>query len=134
MNAPTERDTIAAAIAILWDGYYGETHLRSVNGVGTRFADDSAGAKRIVLEATRWLLDRDLVRLHSIDRTRLPADIEIPWTGSAPEQIARLDSVYTNEAADYRSWAYACWFVNTEAGDALAEANPPEPWTDDDDD
>lgn len=132
-RGPADRDTTALAVAILWDGHYNTTYLRSVNGAGSYFAVEPAEIKRRVLEATRWLLERDLVRLYSVDTSRPPEEVRIPWTGSPDEQIARLAAIYSNESADWEEWGFACWFQNTEAGNALAEANPPEPWTDDDD-
>jgi hypothetical protein len=120
------------AVAILWDGYYAETFLASVNGVGTGFAASPREVKQHVLEAVRWLLDRGLVTLFSVDKRRAPDAAEVPWNGTVEEQLARLDAVYTIEAEDWHEWAYACWFANTEAGDALAERYPPEPWSDDD--
>jgi hypothetical protein len=120
------------ALAILWDGYYSPTYLGSVNGQASEFAEDPAEIKREVVEATGWLLDRGLVSLYSVDNTRSPEDVRIRWVGNTAEQRARLERVYTPDAPDWRDWWYECWFQNTEAGDALAAANPPEPWSDDD--
>jgi hypothetical protein len=120
------------AVAILWDGYYNTTHLRSVNGVGTDFASSPAEVKKLVLSATAWLLEHGLITLFSVDMTRPSGEHEIPWQGTVAEQIARLEAVYTNDVEDWHEWGYSCWFANTEAGDALAEQYPPEPWSDDD--
>ena len=122
------------ALAILWDGYYSSTYLGSVHGQASDFAEDPAEVKRRVIDATGWLLDRGLLRLYSVDNTRSPDDVRVPWIGTTAEQLAQLDAVYTYDAEDWHDWWYSCWFQNAEAGDALAEANPPEPWTDHDDD
>jgi len=114
------------AIAILWDGYAAENYLDSVDGVGSRFAGTRAEVKRQVLLAVRWLLERDLVRLFSIDTRRAADDVKIPWDGTTDELIARLDAVYTNEVEDWHQWGYSCWFANTEAGDELARCYPPD--------
>lgn len=129
----TEPAPSPAALAILWDGYHSETFLRSIDQAVSFVASSPAETRRLVLESTGWLLDRALIELHSIDRRLAPGDIEIPWTGATADQLARLDSVYTDEAHGRLTWWFACWFRNTAAGDALAERHPPAPWTDDDD-
>lgn len=129
----TETHPSPTALALLWDGYYAPTYLGSVNGQASDFADDPGDLKRRVIEAAGWLLDRGLIGLYSVDTSRRPGDERIPWTGTTAEKLARLDSVYTYDAADWHDWWYSCWFENTEAGDALAEQHPPAPWTDDDD-
>jgi hypothetical protein len=128
---PIAPDPLTAAI--LWDGYNGDNYLGSVNAVGMRFAETQSEAKGRVLDAVRWLLDRHYVRLFSVDKRRAPHGIAIPWEGTTENLVARLDSVYINESADWEKWWFACWFSNTEAGDALAEQYPPDPWDDDDD-
>lgn len=131
-SAPATAVPDPLAVAILWDGYAADTFLDSVDGVGSQFAQSPSGVKERALDAVRWLLENGLIRLYSVDKTRAPGDREVPWEGSVAEQVARLDSVYTNEVADWHVWGYSCWFSNTESGDALAEQYPPEPWSDDD--
>lgn len=121
------------ALGILWDSYVVDTYLDSVDGVASQFADTRAEVKARVLSSVAWLLRRSLVELYSVDTSRPPGEEKIPWHGTVEELVDRLDRVYTNDLEDWRVWGYSCWFSNTEAGDALAEQYPPEPWDDDDD-
>jgi hypothetical protein len=112
------------AVVILRNEYDNTTHLLSVNGVGTDFAHSPVEVKSRALSATRWLLGHGLITLFPVDMTRPPSEHEIPWQGTVDEQVGRLDEVYAGGVADWHKWGNACWFANTEAGDALAENYP----------
>lgn len=75
-----------------------------------------------------------MVTLSSTDRRRDRAHSVVPWVGSTPQLVARLDAVYTNDADDWHTWGFACWYLNTPAGDAIADRLPPSSLHDDDDD
>jgi hypothetical protein len=130
VNVRTEPDPLA--VAILWDGYPGENFLGSVDGVGWDFANDAADVKRRVLDAIAWLLERELIMLFTVDPEPADGHARRVCVGSTAALVAWLSNVYTNDSDDWDSWAYACWFANTDAGNALARQYPPEPWGDDD--
>lgn len=123
-------DPLAAEILLF--GYGSSSSLDQIDGLGAYFASEPQEVKRRVLAATSWLLDHSLVSLYSVDRSRLPGDIHVPWVGTTGELIARLDAVYVNEAADWHTWGFSCWYINTDAGDELAERLPPSSLPDDD--
>ncbi len=116
------------AVALLWDCLADEGFLASIDGVGWTVGATHDEVKRLVLDATSWLLDRDLIRLFSVEAIR-PGEqpTVVPWDEpTAAQLIARLDAVYTNDDEDWLRWGFTCWFGVTPAGDAVARRHPPE--------